>query len=88
MGESKLKHLKREEMLLSCAGVQATTGRVQMRWASDSAATPTGQLAYFIGFLNLTGLWSRWLEDCPLTYTSPNAPSKLVIVSSGAIMAR
>ena len=57
MGESKLKHLKREEMLLSCAGVQATTGRVQMRWASDSAASPTGQLADFIGVLNVTGLW-------------------------------
>jgi hypothetical protein len=33
-----------------------------------------GQLAYFIEFLNLTGLWSRWQENCPLSYTSPNAP--------------
>ena len=51
-------------------------GRVQVRWETESAATPMGQLAYFIEFLNLTGLWSRWLESCPLTYTSPNAPSK------------
>jgi hypothetical protein len=35
-----------------------------------------GQLAYFIEFLNLTGLWSRWVESCPLYYLSPNAPSK------------
>jgi len=34
-----------------------------------------GQLAYFIEFLGLTGLWSRWTETCPLTYASPNAPS-------------
>lgn len=47
MGESKLKRLKSEEMLLSCAGVQAMAGRVQMRWATESAATSTGQLAYF-----------------------------------------
>ncbi len=56
MGESKLKRLKREEMLLSCAGVHTMACRVQMRWATDSAATPTGQLACFIEFLNLTGV--------------------------------
>ena len=82
MGESKLKRLKGEEMLLSCAGVQTMAGRVQMRWATESAATPTGQLAYFIEFLNLTGLWSRWLEDCPLTYTSPNAPDKADVLGT------
>jgi hypothetical protein len=35
-----------------------------------------GQLAYFIEFLTLTGLWSRWLESCPLSYASNNAPTK------------
>jgi hypothetical protein len=35
-----------------------------------------GQLAYFIEFLNLTGLWSRWISSSPLSYTSPNAPIK------------
>ena len=81
MGESKLKLAKRAEMLLSCVGVQTVAGRVQVRWETESAATPMGQLAYFIEFLNLTGLWSRWLEDCPLTYTSPNAPSKAEVLS-------
>lgn len=75
MGESKLKRTKSEEMLLSCAGVQTAGGRVQVRWESESAATPMGQLAYFIEFLTLTGLWSRWQADCPLAYTSPNAPT-------------
>jgi hypothetical protein len=59
MGESKLKRAKHKEMLLSCAGVQTAGGRVQVRWESDSAATPMGQLAYFIEFLTLTDLWSR-----------------------------
>ena len=82
MGESKLKLLKGEEMLLSCAGVQTVGGRVQVRWESESAATPMGQLAYFIEFLTLTGLWSRWLEGCPLAYASPNAPSKAEVLGT------
>lgn len=82
MGESKLKLAKREAMLLSCAGVQTMAGRVQVRWETESAATPMGQLAYFIEFLNLTGLWSRWLENCPLAYTSPNAPTKAEVLGT------
>lgn len=71
MGESKLKHSRNEEMLLSCAGVQTAGGRVQVRWEADSAATPMGQLAYFIEFLTLTRLWSGWQNRCPLSYSSP-----------------
>ena len=53
-----------------------------MRWESESAATPMGQLAYFIEFLTVTGLWSRWLEGCPLAYASPNAPSKADVLGT------
>ena len=55
MGESKLKRVKREETLMTCAGVQTLAGRIQVRWENASAATPMGQLAYFIEFLTLTG---------------------------------
>ena len=82
MGESKLKLAKRQEMLMWCAGVQTMAGRIQIRWENESAATPMGQLAYFIEFLNLTGLWSRWLESCPLAYSSPNAPSKAEVLGT------
>lgn len=82
MGEWKLKLAAREEMLLSCAGVETVAGRVQVRWESESAATPMGQLAYFIEFLTLTGLWPRWLESCPLVYSSPNAPSKAEVLGT------
>jgi hypothetical protein len=82
MGESKLKHAKSEEMLLSCSGVQTAGGRVQVRWESESAATPMGQLAYFIEFLTLTGLWSRWQAGCPLSYTSPNAPTRSAVLGT------
>lgn len=75
MGEARRKLAKRDNALLACAGVQTVAGKVQVRWETASAATPLGQLAYFIEFLHLTGLWSRWQDDCPLRYTSPNAPT-------------
>lgn len=43
MGESKLKLVKGAERLMSCAGVQTVAGRVQVRWETESAATPMGQ---------------------------------------------
>jgi hypothetical protein len=82
MGEAKQKRAKAQEMLMTCAGVQTVGGRVQVRWESESAATPMGQLAYFIEFLTLTGLWSRWQEDYPLPYVSPNAPSKAEVLGT------
>ena len=41
-----------------------------------------GQRAYFIEFLMLTGRWSRWLESSPLSYSSPNAPSKADVLGA------
>ena len=87
MGELKLKRTKSEEMLRSCAGVRTAGGRVQGRWESGSAATPMGQLAYFIEFPTLTGLWSRWQEGCPLASTSPNAPSKADVLGTWMLSA-
>ncbi len=52
MGEAKLSALRAEETLLEYSGVQTIAGRVQVRWESESAATPMGQLAYFIEALN------------------------------------
>ena len=41
-----------------------------------------GQLAFFIEFLTLTGLWQRWVDSCPLAYTSPNAPSNADVLGT------
>lgn len=82
MGESKLKQTSQDETLMTCAGVQTVAGRVQIRWEPKSAATPMGQLAYFIEFLTLTGLWVRWLTSCPLTYLSHNAPTKADVLGT------
>jgi len=82
MGEAKRKLVKAQERVQSCAGVQTVAGRVQVRWESESAATPMGQLAYFIEFLTLTGLWLRWQDGFPLSYVSPNAPTKAEVLGT------
>jgi len=76
MGEAKLKRKQAEKRLLDCAGVHTPQGKVQVRWDTESSSTPMGQLVYFFEFLNLTGLWDKWRDSCPLHYVSPNAPGK------------
>ena len=51
-------------------------GRIQVRWNDEAAVTPFGQMAFFIEFLNLTGLLQDWIDDRPLAYLSPNAPTE------------
>ena len=51
-------------------------GRMHVRWDEGAQATPNGQLVFFAEFLATAGIFERWVEDCPLAYTSPNAPSK------------
>ena len=75
MGESRLKQLRVQQDLEASVGLQTAGGRVNVRWDDNRAATPMGQLAFFIEFLTLTGLWNRWKDECPLSYTSPNAPA-------------
>jgi hypothetical protein len=75
MGESRLKQLRVQQDLEASVGLQTAGGRVNVRWDNNRAATPMGQLAFFIEFLTLTGLWNRWKDECPLSYTSPNAPA-------------
>jgi hypothetical protein len=51
-------------------------GKVHVEWDPSAAVTPLGQLAFFIDFLKTGGLYEPWVDDCPLHYTSPNAPAK------------
>lgn len=39
-----------------------------------------GGLAFFIEFLKVSGIWERFVEECPLEYVSPNAPAKSEIL--------
>ena len=57
-------------------------GTIHLRWDETAAVTPFGQLAFFVEFLKTAGLWEAWVKDCPVTYQSPNAPSKAEVLGS------
>jgi len=48
--------------------------KVHVEWDPQAAVTPMGQLPFFIEFLKVSGLFEKFIETCPLKYTSPNAP--------------
>lgn len=50
-------------------------GRFQVRWDENGSASALGQLPFFAEFLDVTGLFERWVAGCPMSYTSPNAPA-------------
>jgi len=51
-------------------------GKIQFRWAPDAEVSSFGQMAFFIEFLKTSGLFDNWVNDCPLQYSSANAPRK------------
>jgi Transposase DDE domain group 1 len=50
-------------------------GRVHVRWDDTAQATPHGQIVFFAEFLATAGVFDRWVQACPLNYSSPNASS-------------
>ena len=49
-------------------------GPVKVEWDTSSPLTPLGQMVYFAEFLKVSGRLDAAMADCPLVYTSPNAP--------------
>lgn len=56
-------------------GVATAGGRIQVRWDTRENSTTMGQLAFFSEFLDVSQLFEHWVQQCPLRYISPNAPS-------------
>ena len=53
-------------------------------WNEGAAATPHGWLVFFAEFLATTGVFERWVSQCPLASRSGNAPEKHDVL--GALM--
>ena len=58
------------------SAVDTFGGKLFVRWDPEAAVTTLGPVSYFIDFLKTNGLWEPWVRECPLLYTSPNAPTK------------
>ncbi|MCQ8119481.1 hypothetical protein [Methylomonas rosea] len=63
-------------------------GRIHVDWNPDAAVTPLGQLPFFIEFLQVSGLFEDWVTQCPLAWTSPNAPSKRDVLGTVLLSVR
>jgi Transposase DDE domain group 1 len=55
--------------------VDTMGGRMHVRWDETAQATPHGQIVFFAEFLATAGVFDRWVQECPLRYSSPNASS-------------
>jgi hypothetical protein len=62
--------------------VETYAGKVRIRWDDSAAVTAMGQMPVFIDFLKTSGLWDGFVADCPLRYTSPNAPSPVDVLGT------
>jgi len=51
-------------------------GKVHVKWSAEAAVSSLGLMPFFIEFLKTSGLFDKWVEECPLRYTSANAPGK------------
>ena len=57
-------------------------GKVHVDWDPDAALTPFGQLPFFIQFLKIGQRFEPWVDECPLEYTSNNAPTVRNVLGS------
>jgi len=62
--------------------VDTLAGRIRVEWNPDASVTPLGQLVFFADFLKTAELWGPWISDCPLSYTSNNAPDTVDVVGT------
>ncbi len=64
--------------------VQATSP-VRVEWAPAAPLTPYGQLPFLIGDLKASNLFDAFVADCPLAYTSLNAPEKRDVLGTAML---
>src|ERR1700756_3210536 len=69
---------------ISAGPVVADTfaGRIHVEWDNSAPVTPLGQMPFFIEFVKQGGLFDSLVADCPLYFTSPNAPQKRDVIGT------
>jgi hypothetical protein len=58
------------------ASLDTFAGKIHVKWAPEATVSSLGLMPFFIEFLKTSGLFEKWVEDCPLHYSSGNAPDK------------
>ena len=73
---------QQQERAAEALRVATPGGRFHVRWDEGGSATALGQLAFFAEFLEVSGLFARWMDGCPMGYTSPNAPAVVDVLGT------
>jgi hypothetical protein len=56
--------------------LKTESGTIHWQWDSEAPLTLHGFLPFFSQYLSTSGIFDAWINECPLTYTSNNAPAK------------
>jgi hypothetical protein len=60
-------------------------GRIHVEWDPTAAVMPLGQLPFFTEYLQVSGLFDPWVEQCPVQWSSPNAPCKRDVLGTAVL---
>ncbi len=58
---------------------------MRVEWDAEAAVTALGHFAFFVEYLKLSGRFDALVGDCPLTYTSGNAPAVRDVVGTAVL---
>lgn len=78
-GESNLKE---KELLSEALEVDTFDGKLHIEWEPNAHVTTIGQLPFFIQYLKVGQRFEPWVKECPLTYSSNNAPAKVDVLGT------
>ena len=81
-GESNLPAKSHLSEGLDALELDTYSGKLFIEWDPYAEVTPLGQLPFFINFLKLGGRFDPWVDSCPLSYMSNNAPTKRDVLGS------
>ena len=76
-----------QDAALAPATLDSWAGPVRVEWDPTAPLTPYGQLPFFIDYLKVACLFNALVADCPLAYTSPNAPEKRDVLGTTMLSA-
>lgn len=79
MGDATRKTLARQQAAIA---LDTFGGRIHVEWDPTAAVTPLGQRPFFIEFLKVSGVFDRWVSDCPLEYQSNHASDKRAVLAT------
>jgi hypothetical protein len=65
--------------------VDTYAGPVRVEWDAEALVTPLGHLAFFVEYLKASGRFDALVADCPLVYTSGNAPAVRDVVGTAVL---